>query len=108
MNGQSGHSAGSEHFAFDYDSGNSDAIENIFRQRDSVRFAEHEINLRIFIGNENQRASGRGAKLGAECVIVSVNVTAEIAVGVCDFATHADRVAGLDLSDQQVDVSLLG
>ena len=96
------------HFAFDYDPGNADPVENVLRKPNSILFAEDKVDLSALVGNKQQRATRCRAEFRAEGMIVSVRMTAEVTICVGDFASEAHSLSWHSLSDQQIHIALLG
>src|SRR4029077_6652290 len=84
LNRQRAHSAGVKHFTFDHGPRNTYAIENVLRKPYAVPFADHQINLSALVGNKYQRTTSRRTHLGAEGMVVSVRVAAEVTIRIGD------------------------
>jgi hypothetical protein len=94
-------------FALDHDSGDANAIKNLIREPYTVALSEDKIDLSSLVGNKQQRATGGGAQLGAESMIVRMGVTAQVTICVGDFTSKAHSPSRSCLSSQQLDVPLL-
>src|SRR5437660_2641278 len=108
FNRQRAHSAGIEHFPFDHGPRNTYAIENVPGKPYAVPFAEHKINLSSLVGNKYQRIVGRRAHLGAEGMVVTVRVAAEVTIRIGDFTSKTHSLSRNRLSHQQINVPLPG
>src|SRR6266403_797452 len=108
LNRQSAHSAGVEHFTFDHGTRNTYAIENIPGKPYAVPFAEHKINLSSLVGNKYQSIAGCCAHLGAEGMVVTVRMAAEVTIRIGDFTSKTRSFPRNRLSDKQINVPLLG
>jgi hypothetical protein len=108
FNRQRAHSAGVEHFTFDRSPRNTYAIENILGKPYAVPFAERKINFSALVGNKYQRTTGRRAHLGAEGMVVSVRVAAEVTIRIGDFTSKTHSLSRNRLSHEQINVPLLG
>jgi len=108
LNRQRAHPDGVENFAFDQDPRNAYAIKNILGKPHAILLVEHKINFLALVGNEYQRTSCRTAQLRAEGMIICVSVSAQVAICISDLTANAHSLPGLNLSDKQINVSLLG
>src|SRR6266446_7406591 len=106
FNRQRAHSAGVEHFTFDHGPRNTYAIENVLGKPYAVPFAEHEINLSSLVGNKYQRIAGCRAQLGAEGMVVTVRMAAEVTIRIGDFTSKTRSLSRNHLSHEQINVSL--
>jgi len=96
-----------ERSAFHQDSRDTDLIENAFGESHTVALGQNDIDKTALVGNEEKRAAGGGAKFCAEGMVVGMRVSAEVTIGVSEFASETNGYAGHRLAGEKFEVSVV-